>query len=251
MTKIYRSLGVLVILATLFSCTQTNHLVYFSDQKVGEQSLDSLKQFAVQRIQKLDRLNITISSTDPSLTSYLNPFGITANSGNLNNSGYLVSLDGNIDFPLLGKVPVYQLTTDEVSKLLKDKLTYYYKDLFVNVNLSGKVYIINGTEGTSVPITNERLTILEAMSLSGVKTDNNPKNDVWIVREDSGKRYYAKMNLTSKKLFESNYYYLKSNDLIYIKPNAFSWIISPNSPVRLVLTLIGSISALIILITKL
>lgn len=242
----------LVLISLFFiSCSNTTRLVYFSNQKTGLDTLDSTKRFAIQRVQKSDRLNITISSTDPSLTSFLNPFGIISNNTNVNSAGYLVNLEGEIDFPLLGKVMVAGLTTDEVAKLIKEKLSYYYKDLFVNVNLSGKVYVINGTEGTSIPINNERLTILEAMALSGQKSDINPKHDVWVVREDSGRREYGKINLTSKELFSSPYYYLKSNDLIYIRPNPYSWIISQSSPVRLILSLIGSISALIILITKL
>jgi polysaccharide export outer membrane protein len=214
-------------------------------------TLDSTKAYTIQRVQKSDRLNITISSTDPSLTAFLNPFGIISNNTNVNSAGYLVDTEGQIDFPLLGKVKVESLTTNEVAKLIKEKLNYFYKDLFVNVNLSGKVYIINGTEGSSIPINNERLTILEAMALSGQKSDINPKNDVWVIREDSGRRAYGKIDLTSRELFASPYFYLKSNDLIYIKPNPYSWIISQSSPVRLILSLIGSISALIILITKL
>jgi len=251
MNRFIDFLSIFLISCVLFSCSNTSKLVYFKDQITSVDTLDSTKMFAIQRVQKTDRLNITISSTDPTLTSFLNPFGVISTNTNINSSGYLVNLEGHIDFPLLGKVPVVGLTTDEVATLIRGKLTYYYKDLFVSVNLSGKVYVINGSEGTSIPINNERLTILEAMALSGQKSDVNPKNDIWVIREDSGRRSYGKIDLTSKDIFRSEYYYLKSNDLIYIKPNPFSWIISPSSPVRLILTLIGSISGLIILITKL
>jgi len=212
MNKLTQFISLILVSCFFISCSNTTKLVYFSNQKPSLDTLDSTKAYTIQRVQKSDRLNITISSTDPSLTAFLNPFGIISNNTNVN---------------------------------------YFYKDLFVNVNLSGKVYIINGTEGSSIPINNERLTILEAMALSGQKSDINPKNDVWVIREDSGRRAYGKIDLTSRELFASPYFYLKSNDLIYIKPNPYSWIISQSSPVRLILSLIGSISALIILITKL
>ena len=251
MNRFTHYLSIFLISCFFISCSNTSKLVYFKDQIASVDTLDSTKMFAVQRIQKTDRLNITISSTDPALTSFLNPFGVISTNTSINSFGYLVNLEGFIDFPLIGKISVDGLTTDEVATLIKNKLSYFYKDLFVNVNLTGKVYVINGTEGTSIPINNERLTILEAMSLSGEKFDINHKNDIWIVREDSGRRSYGKIDLTSKEIFRSEYYYLKSNDLIYIKPNPYSWIIGPNSPVRLILTMIGSISGLIILITKL
>jgi polysaccharide export outer membrane protein len=130
-------------------------------------------------------------------------------------------------------------------------LAFYYKDLFVNVSLIGKVYIINGNEGTTINIINERLTILEAISQNLAKTDASDKSDVWIIREDSGKRHFSKIDLTSKKIFESPYFYLRSNDFIYIMPNKYNWIISPTSPVRLTFTFFVSVLGFIILITKL
>ena len=133
----------------LASCTNTKKLYYFNDQLPSVQQYDSLKQFAIQRIQPMDRIAITIGSTDPALTAYLNPFSTTTGQNttiqqNANSNGYLVNAEGNIEFPLLGKVPVAGMTSVEAAKLIKDKLAYYYKDLFVNVNLNSKIYFING-----------------------------------------------------------------------------------------------------------
>jgi polysaccharide export outer membrane protein len=183
--------------------------------------------------------------------AFLNPFGNTAGNNNNGLTGFLVDLEGNIEFPLLGKIPVDGLTTKETENIIKSKLTFYYKDLFVNVSLVGKVYIINGNEGSTINITNERLTILEAIAQNLSKSESNDKSDVWIIREDSGKRYFSKIDLTSKKIFESPYFFLRSSDFIYIMPNKYNWLVSPSSPVRLTFTLFVSIASLLILITKL
>jgi polysaccharide export outer membrane protein len=111
--------------------------------------------------------------------------------------------------------------------------------------------MINGSEGSTLSITNERLTILEALTQNLSKSELNDKSDVWIIREDSGKRFFSKIDLTSKKIFESPYFFLKSNDFIYIMPNRYNWLVSPSSPVRLTFTLFVSIAGLLILITKL
>jgi len=241
----------LLIMVNFCSCGLTKGKILFKDQQVSVQQLDSVKHFAIQRIQKSDRLNITVTSTEPSLMAFLNPFGSTSGNSNNGLTGFLVDLEGNIEFPLLGKIAVDGLTTKETENIIRSKLAYYYKDLFVNVSLVGKVYIMNGNEGSTVNITNERLTILEAIAENLSKTETNDKSDVWIIREDSGKRYFSKIDLTSKKIFESPYFFLRSNDFIYIMPNKYNWLVSPSSPLRLTFTLFVSIAGLLILITKL
>jgi polysaccharide export outer membrane protein len=241
----------LLMMVNLCSCGLTKGKILFKDQQVSVQQLDSIKHFSIQRIQKSDRISITVSSTDPSLMAFLNPLGGSA--GNTNNglTGYLVDFDGNIEFPLLGKIKVDGLTPKETENIIKSKLAYYYKDLFVNVSLAGKVYLINGNDGSTITITNERLTILEAVTQNLSKSESNDKSNVWIIREDSGKRYFAKIDLTSKKIFESPYFFLRSNDFIYVMPNKYNWLVSPSSPVRLTFTLFVSIVGFLILITKL
>lgn len=241
----------LLMMVNLCSCGILKGRIYFKDQQVSVQQLDSLKHFAIQRIQKSDRVNITITSTEPSLMTFLNPFGNASGINNSGNVGYLVDLEGNIEFPLLGQIQVAGLTTKETENLIRSKLAFYYKDLFVNVSLVGKVYILSGNDGTTINITNERLTILEAIAQNLSKSETNDKSDVWIIREDSGKRYFSKIDLTSKKIFESPFFFLRSNDFIYVMPNKYSWFISPTSPLRLALTLLVSIGGLLILVTRL
>lgn len=250
------SLLIVVIALFLASCANPSKLYYFNDQLPSVQQYDSLKQFAVQRIQPADRIAITIGSTDPALTAYLNPFSSSTGQGsaiqqNPNNNGYLVSADGSIEFPLLGKVPVSGLTTVEAAKFIKDKLAYYYKDLFVNVNLNSKIYFLNGRQGTAIPMMNERMTIFEALTQSGIQDAFDIKNKVWLIREDSGKRYFTQVNLNSKKIFESPYYYLHSNDLIYMQQNKYSPVLSPTSPFRGVVAILGSLAAIIIALNSL
>ncbi len=248
--------GALLVMTVMFSsCLQTNKLYFFNDQKPGaQQLLDSVKQFAVQRIHASDRLTITVSSTDPSLTAYLNPFNLqlSQSSGNNNSSsGYLVGLNGAIEFPLLGKVPVESLTTNEAATLIKERLSYFYKDLFVDVSLKGNVYVMNGRQGVLLPMFNERMTIFEALSQSGIQDPFDMKNQVWLVREDSGRRYYNQLDLNSKSIFDSQYYYLHTNDMVYVKPGKYSWILHPSSPIRGIVTIAASIGAIIIAVKKL
>ncbi len=251
--------GVMIIVISILvtSCVNTKRYYYFNDQLPSVQQFDSLKNFAIKRIQSLDRINIIIGSTDPVLTSYLNPFTTQSSqssqtaSNSQNVTGYLVNAEGSIEFPLLGKVPVAGLTSVEASKLIKEKLSYYYKDLFVNVNITSRVYFINGRQGTTIPINNERLTIFEALSQSGSQDAFDYKNKVWLIREDSGQRYFVQLDLNSKKIFESPYYYLHSNDLIYLQPGKYSSLLGPSSPFRSMFAIIGTVTALLVIIKQL
>jgi polysaccharide export outer membrane protein len=239
----------LFLISSLDSCLSAKRMYFFNDQTQSVQNLDSSVQFSENRIQKLDRILITISSTDPSLTAFLNPLGATASG--TTSGGYLVNNSGTIEFPLLGKVKVEGLTTVEASVLLREKLTYYYKDLFVNVNLLGKVYFISGKNSAKISIENERLTIFEALAQAGPISPYDKKDQMWLVREDSGQRKFVKLDLNSKKIFESPYYYLKNNDLLYLQPNKNSSLLSTDNPIRVFITLTGALSAILLFISKL
>ena len=45
------------------------------------------------------------------------------------------------------------------------------------------------------------------------------RKNVVLIREEAGKRVYIPIDLTSKKIFQSPYYYLKNNDQIYVQPS--------------------------------
>ena len=249
MYKTYLVVFSFLLFITFESCISSKKLNYFDDQIPGVQKLDSTKLFNIQRIKQNDRLTIVISSTDPALTAYLNP-----NVSSVNNiGGYLVDSKGAIEFPLLGKVAIEGLTSVEAATLLKEKLAYFYKDLYVNVSLQGKVFFLTGRGGGNFPLQNERMTILEAVAQMPNNDPYDRRDDVWLIREDSGQRYFSKVNLNSKKIFESPYYYLKNNDVIYIKPGKFSntWFNTASSPVRGVITIFGSILAMFLVLRNL
>jgi polysaccharide export outer membrane protein len=254
MKNIHRLLAIVMLVFCLGSCVNTQKLYFFNDLTPTSQKLDSVKQYAVSRIHPHDRLTITVSSADPSLTAYLNPFNMSMSQNNgasQMNTGYLVNNEGFIDFPVLGKIQVLDLTTEAAAALIKSKLTYYYKDLFVNVNLNGRVYFLNGRQGTSIPLYNERMTIFEAVAQSGMLDGNDRKNQVWLVREDSMQRQFVKLDLNSKKIFESPYYYLQHNDLIYLQPGKFAALFSQTGLLRGVITIAGAVAAVMIAIKTL
>ena len=97
------------------------------------------------------------------------------------------------------------------------------------------------------------MTIFEAIAQMPPTDPLDQKNKVWLIREDSGKRIFTKLDLNSKTIFDSQYYYLKNNDLIYIKPGRFTntWFNLTSSPVRVAITVLGSLLAIFYILRKL
>ena len=237
----------------LQSCVPSHKLYYFHNQQPRVQQIDRAIQSSIQLIKPGDRLSITVSIPDPGQSALLNPFNTSGQGGSNQGtrSGYLVDKNGNIDFPTLGNIPVMGLTTLEVKDIIRTKLMFLYKDPFVSVNLDSRIYYISGRSGSIIPIVNERLTIFEAIAQSGSQDPYDLRNEMWLVREENNDRTFVQLNLSDSSIFNSPYYYLRSNDLLYMKPGRFSNSFASNSPVGFMLALTGIIVSVALLIRSL
>ncbi len=196
--------------------TRREDVEYFNDVKIGSQ--DKVL-FYPNRIQINDILSVSIGELiQEAVQPYNNTFG-SLESAQL--SGYVVSYEGNIVLPRVGKISVAGKTTLEVETVINQLLIDkgLVKDPTVSVRiLNGKVTVItpSGTSSTVGFGGNNTLTILQAVgniSATGIK------NDILLIREEDGFRTYIKLDITKIDLINSPYYYLKQNDVIYVKPN--------------------------------
>lgn len=145
---------------------------------------------------------------------------IPATSAGQSNVGYVVDLNGNIAFPIIGNVKAAGLTRQQLQDVLVSKLTTYIKDpsvsirsLQFNVNMLGEV---KSPGIKSFPT--DRVTILDALGTSGDLTDDGKRKDVTVIRQENGKNLYIQMDLTSGSLFQSPGYQLQPNDIVYVGP---------------------------------
>lgn len=136
------------------------------------------------------------------------------------NIGYVVDLNGNIDFPIIGSVKAAGLTRQQLEVALVNKLTTYIKDpsvtirsLQFNVNMLGQ---IKSPGIKSFPT--DKVTILDAIGTSGDLTDDGKRKDVTVIRQENGRNLYIQMDLTSGSLFQSPGYQLQPNDIVYVGP---------------------------------
>ena len=70
-----------------------------------------------------------------------------------------------------------------------------------------------------IPVPSEKISLLEAIGLAGDLTVYAKRDNVLVIREENGEKITKRINLNSNELFTSPYYYVKSNDVIYVEPN--------------------------------
>jgi polysaccharide export outer membrane protein len=217
---------VLLILLGGVSCTNTKKAVYFSDQKNGSFEAPAIPKLVIQNN---DLLSISVSSLNPEASAVFNQPNNPPSTTNSNTStttaatGYLVDGEGNIQFPFLGVVKASGLSKDE----LKDKLTKSLVDKKLLVDpiitirfLNFKVTVLGEVAHPNVvTVPSERISLLEAIGLAGDLTIYAQRDNVLVIRDEDGKKVTHRLNLNSTELFNSPYYYLKSNDVVYVEPN--------------------------------
>jgi len=217
----------LAIISFCFSCTSYKDVPYFQDINQNAMTTQDLNNFSPLIIQPGDILGINVTSLNPAASDVFNYNLNRVNGDNIDKTpqnaviGYLVDLKGNIRLPLIGEVKASGYNTTELNDLLQTKLQTYLSKPIVNIRiLNFKVSILGDVLRPDVyTITNEKVTLPEALAMAGDLNVTAVRNNIMLIREIDGKRQFIPIDLTSKKLFSSPYYYLKNNDIIYATPN--------------------------------
>lgn len=244
------SVATLILLSVFsVSCKSYRELLYFQNLQVSTPSTETIENFSPITIQNGDVLSINVTSLNPEASATFNPN--LANSVNPNDplSGYQVDSKGMIEIPLLGNLKAAGLTTSELKEQIKTKITTYLKEPAINVRiLNFKVSVMGDVGRPDVyTVHSERITLPEAITLAGDLNVTANRTNLWLIREQDGKRQYIPVDLTSKDLFQSPYYYLKNNDLVYIQPGKAKYTSVDNTYRNIGLLLsVLSIAAIII-----
>lgn len=215
---------ILLLVVFLTSCVSRKKITYFQDID-GIEVQDSILNYE-PRIQIGDMLRINVSATDAEAAIPFNLYETPV----LNNRGfsnlvpveYIVNDAGEINFPILGEIKVIGLTTSELTVKLEEMLMRgYIKDPVINLWITN--FKINVLGEVKMPgayvIKNSRVNVLEALSLAGDLTIHGDRADVTLIRNQQGKKEFIKIDMRNKELFNSPYFYLVQNDIIYVSQN--------------------------------
>lgn len=224
------------ILCVLFCVSCTNHKeALLLNHGVMEKNVNLHENFDI-KIEKNDYLQILLISKDKEAnelftTKFENSQGlVTYSSGVPSKGGFLVDENGNISIPFIGEIKVESLYRQQVVETIQEKLKEYVKDPYVQVNLLNfKITVVGEVNNAGTfNIPNERINIFQALSLAGDLTNFSNRNQVHLVREINKERKEYILDMTSKGIFNSEVFFLKQNDIIYVPQKKSKSVITFN-----------------------
>ncbi len=231
--------------AAFTSCGSSKEVVYFQDldsvqlhNKITETSI---------RIRPGDQMTIMIFGADKYL---IMPYNQTLNSVSENSLGsggtresqlpYDVDENGDIKFPVLGKIHVAGMTCDDVRRYLHNRLDETIRDMTCFVAIENfRINVMGEVERPGTfPIKNNSVTFLEALAMAGDMKLTGDRHRVQLIRLEDGQVKHYNFDMTKSDLLDSKQMYLQQNDVIYVPPisskansersnsNARNWLLS-------------------------
>jgi polysaccharide biosynthesis/export protein len=250
----------LLAVLLLGSCVPQKKIKYL--QRTQEQ--DTITMHASLRntdykIQPKDNLYVKVFALDEKAYLFFNKqsgsssFNDYANDASIYLNSYGVSSDGNIDFPIVGKVQVKGLTVSQVQAILQDLVGEYLKETTVVVKMVNFRVTLVGEVNRPGEFTiyKDDINVFEALSLAGDMTEFANRNRVALIRQVNGGSQVHYLDLNSENILGSPYYYLQPNDIIYISPLGYKrWGLGSTFPWAIVLASLTTALLLISYIGK-
>jgi len=215
-----------VILAGLFSsCVTQRNIEYLRLKSEGPSSFREA-DLADYKLKPNDELFIQISSLDEEAANVfsssrqqntyyasMSPYGASLLS-------YTVDRDGFLLLPVIGKILVKEKTITDIRLVLMDSLSHILHDPIVSVKLVNRYVSVLGEVNNPghYPYSQEKLSIFDALGLAGDISLYGNRNSIVLVRNENGENTRISLDLSNPDILASEYYYLRPNDIVYIKP---------------------------------
>ena len=218
------------VLLLLASCASPKKFVYLNDMEPGKQYPVNTETVTI--VHENDRLDIKVSCRNPELAVPFNSQvgayrlsadgGVTAAGVETVEQGYRVDADGNIVFPILGKIKVAGKSLKQVSDMIAGMISEggYIRDPQVSIEFLNFKYTVLGAvsgKGTYT-VDGDRITILEAIAKAGDLSKEARLDRVCVIRTVDGKQEIYYNDIRTAEIFMSPTYYLQQNDIVYVEP---------------------------------
>jgi polysaccharide biosynthesis/export protein len=217
--------AIIALFSILSSCVTQRNVEYLQDKSRNIKAFDEA-EFPDYKLKPNDELYIQINSLDEAAANVfsssvqqslyvgsMQPYGASLISHSIDKDGFLL-------LPVIGKILVKDKTLSEVAIILKDSLNHILNQPIVSVKLVNRYVSILGEVNNPghIPYAQEKLSIYDALGLAGDITDFGNRNDVILVRNENGENIRIDVDLTRSDILASGYYYLRPNDIVYVKP---------------------------------
>ena len=218
-------IALVLFVGLMHSCATKDDVVYFNGMSSADNSIGLDSYSPTYHID--DELVIIVNALDSEAARPFNKSSVSVSTDLLDARGreriqtYRIDPDGNVNFPVLGKIKLAGLNRSQATILLQEKLTDYIKDPIVDIETVNYRITVLGEVARpgTFTATNERITLVEALALAGDLTIYGERENVLVIQDYDGKKTYTRVNLKSDDLFNSPVYYLSQNDVVYVEPN--------------------------------
>jgi polysaccharide export outer membrane protein len=174
------------------------------------------------KIQVNDEIIYRLITSDETMSKLISPQNGSSSSQSM--MSYRVYPDSTIDLPFISHIPVAGLSLHQASKAIEKRFKEIIPDAIVKLSLSNKTFTIFGDAGSGIfPIYREKLTIFQALSLSGDFNEASDRKHIRIIRETEKGTQILEFDIRPKSIIDSKYYYIYPNDIIYIKRESSSF----------------------------
>jgi polysaccharide export outer membrane protein len=252
----YLIIGLVFFTITLIlaSCTSVKNIPYLKD--ISDSTMEKSVATAVYKdpiILNDDILSINIITIDPTTSAPVNqtspPPVLGSSTGVVPETpGWLVDKNGDISLQIIGTVHVAGLTTSEAKALITEKTEKYFKNPDVQVRFANFKITVLGevAHPSSFIIPNEKISVLDALGLAGDLTIYGRRDNVLVIRDNNGKKELSRLDLNSSDMFQSPFFYLKQNDIVYVQPNKSKAIQADAEQTRIITIAASIITGLIL-----
>lgn len=251
--KKYAYLTLTAITFLFTACASREKMIYVNDIEGNSQT--EITNSYEPKLQPDDVLSIIVNSNVPELVAKFNPslisFQSGATAGQQRLQSYLIDTEGNIIFPVIGKIKLGGLTTTQATDTLTEALKPYVSDAAINLRLMNFKVTVQGEVARpgTFTIESERITLFQALSLAGDIGIYGMRDNILVIREVDGKRTYNRVDITNSDFTNSDFYYLAPNDVVYVEPNKVrinSSAVGPN--LTFVLSAVSLLTTIVVVI---
>ena len=239
----------------LFSCSTKKEILYFQNPENLENMEKMINFEPVFEVNDILHIKVTSMDNDVAVPFQMSTGGQSQGGGGQQNPslmGYLVDIDGNIQFPVLGKIAAAGKSRSELESFLTTEIRNYVTDAVIAVRLLNFRVVVLGETGQSVvQVENEQITVPELLATVGGINYDGKRDNIMVIREIQGVKSYGRVDMTSSEVFENPFYFLKQNDIVYVEPTyrkvkSAGFITSYTGLISLATTIFG----VIVLITR-
>jgi polysaccharide biosynthesis/export protein len=216
---------ILLLLAFLSSCVSQRELEYLQDKNENIKAFKEA-EYPDYRLKPNDELYIQVNSLDDAGAKiFSNERQDLNNIGSIQPYGaslisYTIDKDGFLLLPVIGKILVKDRTVSEVVAMIKDSMKGILNQPIVTVKLVNRYVSVLGEVNRPghFPYSQDKLTIYDALGFAGDIGDYGNRETVLLIRNENGQNNRINVNLNNSEILSSNYYYLRPNDIVYVKP---------------------------------